>query len=139
MEDDMIKHLIFHSNFDNNLSYVEKQNIVVSNLVNKYNDILQQNGDTKLYICTHLFKSTNINNKFFSAYKRKHNNIIINTEIWKNKYNIPKGREIDAIIDYLIVLDGDSFVGYVSSTYSQFIDKYYFLNNKKSLLNKFIN
>jgi hypothetical protein len=60
--------------------------------------------------------------------------MFINDDEWRTKYTIAHGREIGAIIDYLIALDGEAFLGYNGSTFSKCIHNIYENANKKTQL-----
>lgn len=70
-----------------------------------------------IYIATHLLKSTNKNNWMIDRIREKYKNVVIATP-WRDKFHLPIGREIDALIDYLICIRSDKFIGCGGSTFS---------------------
>ena len=74
----------------------------------------------KIYIASHLGKAKNRNNNIIERIREKYPNIVTVID-WRKHFTVTKGREIDAIIDYLICLDSQKFIGIYWSTYSRFI------------------
>jgi hypothetical protein len=147
MEDDLINHLnnvhinsiendpntecIIPKNERNkfNLKFNPSQSII-----NLYNLKISEYINKKVYISTYLLKNVNVND-FYLINLNKNNKNIIRSYNWREKYrDFLKGREIDAIIDILISIDGENFLGLESSTFSQIISKMYMLNNKNFYL-----
>jgi hypothetical protein len=78
--------------------------------------------EDKIYIATHLLKKDYPNNYVIDLIREKYPNII--TVIpWREQFNLPQGREIDAIIDYLISINNEKFIGIHGSTFSILINK----------------
>jgi hypothetical protein len=74
-----------------------------------------------IYIATHLTKSVNRNDNLIEELRKLYPNIVIRIP-WREKFNIPIGREIDALIDYIICTSSTKFIGCLSSTFSKAID-----------------
>ena len=71
-----------------------------------------------IYIATHLLKSENKNNPIMYDIKRRYPNAVFSIS-WRDKFpNIPIGREIDALVDFLICRGAGRFIGWHQSTFS---------------------
>lgn len=84
-----------------------------------------------IYLATYLLRSENINNSFVYDISRLYPNIKFweSKNYWRNQFpTLINGREIDAIIDYLLCVDSDLFIGYDGSTFSETIT--YVLDSK---------
>lgn len=108
-------------------------------IMNRYYNSMQKifNTHEEIYISTHLLKSQNLNNPIVYEIKTHYPNIKFwNTgESWRTKFpNIPLGREIDAMIDFLICVHAHKFVGYVGSSFSRLVDDMYKYEGKTSIL-----
>ena len=91
----------------------------------------------EIYISTHLLKSDNLNNPIVHQIKTQYPNIKFwnSGESWRTKFNnIPPGREIDAMIDFLICTHATKFIGYVGSSFSRLVDDMYKYEGKISTL-----
>lgn len=77
--------------------------------------------DDHIHICTYLTKNDDKNNWMIEELKKLYPNIRL-TPKWRKKFDLPCGREIDAIIDYMIAIRGRKFLGYTGSTFSMAID-----------------
>ena len=89
-------------------------------------------ADDTIFLATHLLKSKNTNNHLIAEFQKTYPNIIF-TIPWRDKFSdFMKGREIDAIVDYLICLNGEKFIGLYYSTFSRIIGNIYQLNGKVS-------
>ena len=71
---------------------------------------------------SHLLKSDNRNNSYISKIKKLYPNIVTFIP-WRNKFSVPVGREIDAVVDFMICLGAQEFLGYEGSTFSETIHK----------------
>jgi len=123
MEDDAINFGAdkYHNTFEN-INDVHKQIYI-----NEFETL--DKIETQKYICTSLVLSENKNNLFYKVIKKKYNlidknDIIHDFDIFKdNEY---KQRELYGIIDFLIAIDSDYFVGCDWSSFSDSI-----INNHK--------
>jgi hypothetical protein len=106
--------------------------------IDKYNEILLDfyldkinKTDNKIYICSGILDYSNkINLKFYNELTKKNKNICDKRYILIPNY-IKKNRELIAIIDLLMALDSNSFIGCWISSFSQIINAY-FINKSKS-------
>lgn len=89
----------------------------------KYKDTFEKHLDPNdtIFISTHLLKSENMYNYVIGELKLKYPKIVM-TNDWRSKFSsFHLGRDIDALIDYTICMEGSSFIGYGFSTFSQAI------------------
>jgi hypothetical protein len=93
-------------------------------LLNRYLEMMENMflPDSKIYIATHLLKKEYPNNYIIDLIRDKYPNIVTTTP-WRDQINLPQGREIDAIIDYLIATNAQNFVGMHGSTFSILISR----------------
>lgn len=94
------------------------------------------NKQDVIYLSTFLLKGPNKYNYLPLVLKNQYSNVRFWQKpkfYWRNDFkDLIEGREIDAIIDYLICLKADKFVGFNGSTFSEII-KYYFEFHGKSV------
>lgn len=89
-------------------------------LINKYFEVMHNTFDSNdvIYVATHLLKSENKNNFIMTEIQRKYPHAVFSIP-WREHFpNILKGREIDALIDYLICKRAEKFIGLGASTFS---------------------
>ena len=83
-----------------------------------------------IFLATHLLKSNNRNNHLIDRIRITYPNLVYSIP-WRDNFpDFLPGREIDAIIDYLIGINGERFIGLYFSTYSRIIGRIYRLNGK---------
>jgi len=90
-----------------------------------------------IYLCTFLLKAPNQYNFFPGFLKSKYPGVKFWKKpefYWRSHLNLPKGREIDALVDYLICLNSSKFLGYNGSTFSEVIKYYFDEMNKIAIL-----
>lgn len=110
-------------------------------LLKRYFGIMEKmfSPDDKIYLATHLLKADYPNNYVIDLIREKYPNIIVATP-WREHINAPLGREIDAIIDYLIAINAEKFIGMHGSTFSILINKINKSKGKESqLTNPYVN
>jgi hypothetical protein len=105
---------------------------------NKYLDVIPRyfSQSEDIYLCTFLLKKQNQYNFFPNYLKNKYQGMKFwkNPDFyWRNSITVARGREIDALIDYLICLGSSKFLGYNGSTFSEVV-KYYFDDCGKSAI-----
>jgi disulfide oxidoreductase YuzD len=87
--------------------------IATEKIVKSYYDAMSQLFlpiDT-IYIATHLIKSKNKNDWVIGEIEKKYPNCVFSIS-WRDQFpDIPQGREIDALIDYLICRNAEKFIG----------------------------
>jgi hypothetical protein len=119
LEDDFIKHFITAHPY-----YIGKFTVeTFSQLVKKcYLAAFQRHllPTDKIYVATYLLRSPNINNSFTTELKRLYPNMIfVNDVKWRHSNpHVLNGREIDALIDYILCLGANKFIGLDLSTFS---------------------
>ena len=123
---------------DDSINYIrDMSNDICFNTVNdiyknKYIDQLDilTNSNKNIYTCTGLGINHNINNQFYEDLKEKYKLLDKNMYIdIQNNY-----RELFAIIDYIIAVDSEEFIGSDWSSFSLYIYNHHKLNNKKAYL-----
>lgn len=126
LDNDWINHLVSTSE--------TTSNEITNNLFNSYIKAMEKyfSTDDKIYISTHLLKSNNQNNYLIDIIKQKYN--VITSIPWRDNFKLPIEREIDAIIDYLLCINADKFIGYEGSTFSSNIAYLSQSDNKTSVL-----
>lgn len=112
-------------------SFKEYSNIILKRYLQYMKTLFKTNSP--IYIATHLLKSENRNNYIIDEIRKVYPNIVIATP-WRDKFSLPIGREIDAIIDYILCLRSHNFIGMAGSTYSVLISKILTSNGKGSSL-----
>ena len=83
-----------------------------------------------IYLATHLTKSENRMNGAVDELRSQYPKTVILSDWRKDFPNFMKGRDIDAIIDYMICRDADLFIGWHPSTFSRIL-LYWFSCSKK--------
>lgn len=127
LEDDMIKYRPFQ-----NINEYEYGMMVYNQYKEKINQ--HMNPSDIILLSTHLTKSPNLMNFTINDLSKKYSRVVINDQ-WRNVFpDFYKGREIDALIDYLLSLDGIGFIGHHYSTFSQAIKYYYDIHSKENNL-----
>lgn len=93
-------------------------------LLNRYFEKMDKmmKPDSKIYIATHLLKKDYPNNYIINLIRERYPNIVTSTP-WRDHIDLPQGREIDAIIDYLIATNAKNFIGMHGSTFSILINR----------------
>jgi hypothetical protein len=87
-----------------------------------------------IFVSSHLSKSPNIYNYVLDELRSTYPKMTL-TNSWRNMFpKFPQGRDIDALIDYLLCMDAELFVGYGFSTFSQAIKFAYDNKNKLSII-----
>ena len=122
MEDDMLKmfdecHKINPEEYTK--KYMEKYWVFMEELFGKNDDI---------YLATHLCRSENKNNHLPSLIKERYPNVRFweGKDTWRRHYpNFIQGREIDALIDYLMCTKSRKFVGFIPSTFSWAVSNHF--------------
>ena len=74
----------------------------------------------RVYIATYLTKASNKNNYLVDELRTHYPNLLMNVE-WRSVFSLPEGREIDALIDYLVAIRGNKLVGCKGSTFSELL------------------
>lgn len=84
-----------------------------------YTDAMKEimSPEDTCYVCTHLGKSPNRNNYLLDNLREMYPRTIT-CPPWRDKYNLQVGREVDALIDYLVCLRASKFIGVNHSTFS---------------------
>lgn len=102
-------------------------------LMNRYLEHMDKmfSPDDKIYIATHLSKSHYENNYVIDLIREKYPNIIISVP-WREHVSLPLGREVDAIVDFMIGRNALNFIGMHGSTFSILISKVNQARGKKS-------
>ena len=93
-------------------------------IVDSYNNAMSQLFSTydTIFIATHLLKSKNKNDWVMDEIKKKYPNCVHSIP-WRDHFpDIPQGREIDALVDYLICRNAEKFIGIWPSSFSIIID-----------------
>ena len=115
LEDDWINFMITYKN----MSFEQYTRQLLDRYYHAMMNLFSPN-DT-IYLATHLLKAEYRNNHILNEIRTKYPNIVVGIT-WRDDFpNIIKGREIDALIDFLISSQGDKFIGIYSSTYSRII------------------
>ena len=94
-----------------------------------YMSIMFQPTD-KLYIATHLGKGSNRNTFILDELRSLYPNAITYIS-WRDRFELPIGREIDALIDYLICRRSEKFIGTRQSSFSIAVSQMLELDNRK--------
>jgi FkbM family methyltransferase len=125
LEDDLINHGKGELSFE---QYSQ-------NLFDKYAKAMDSlfSKDEIIYIASHLHKGQNKNNYMTDELKQKYPNIIMSIP-WRNLFNLPVGREIDGIIDYLICINAEKFIGLGGSTFSMITGRILTTKNKPIMM-----
>lgn len=128
LEDDWIKAcIVSHGG-----TFEEISDRLIASYNQKMDDVFNPN-DT-IYIATHLLKSENKNNWIMEEIKKKYPNAVF-TIPWRDKFpNVTKGREIDALVDYMICRNAQKFIGLAASTFSLAINTLLIMDNKVSII-----
>lgn len=116
LEDDFVD---YYSAYYNK-NYEEYTKILVTRYLNAMDKIFKP--EDKIYIASHLSKKDYPNNYVIDSIKEKYPNIISNIN-WRDEINLPQGREVDAIVDYLISMKAEKFIGIHGSTFSIILSK----------------
>ena len=114
LEDDIIKLRPFKDISE--LEYGES-------VYNKYKDLFKAffNPEDTIFVATHLLKSENRYNYIIDELKTIYPKMVM-TNDWRSEFpNFHLGRDIDALIDYILCLESSFFIGYGFSTFSQAI------------------
>lgn len=76
-----------------------------------------------IFVSTHLGKTEDENNWVLDDLKTKYS--IKTSHGWREKgFSLPQGREINAIVDYIICLNSTNFIGIHGSTFSSFVTRF---------------
>lgn len=110
LEDDMIK---FRTETSGDKEFGEKQR---QSFIGRIKELFS--SEDKLFIATDLGKSENRYNNVLEQLLIDYPNARTSKGWREHHPGIPVGRELDAIIDYLICRDGEFFLGDSSSTFS---------------------
>lgn len=121
---------------DDALNFMQQQN---SNLtkeqindlhIKKYNDEFNylKHVNSKIYICSSLLISNNINNDLYKILKKNHNLLDKNDFVTDKDFN--NNREIFGIIDYIIAKDSIYFIGADWSSFSMYINEHHLFYKK---------
>lgn len=89
--------------------------------------------DIPIYICTGLGKSPNVNDPLLEHIKQKYPRALTSRP-WRMIYDLPEGREIDAIVDYIIGTSAHMMIGDGKSTFSLAIACMMKAQNKQYIL-----
>jgi len=118
MEDDIIHFMKQDFNYDNDFTNKYYKGL--------YNEELEKMVGQKVFICTGLGLSENMNNNYYEEIKNKYNLVD------KHQYmdNFYKYRELHAIIDLIIAKESDYFVGGNISTFSYVVILHFNSKNK---------
>jgi len=73
----------------------------------------------QIFVATHLTKSPNEMNSSFQHLRQIYPSIVMSSGWRENFPSFYKGRDIDALVDYLICRDAESFLGFSYSTFSR--------------------
>lgn len=127
IEDDAIKHFAYF----HNLTIDEYNKVLLDYYTNKIN-----NQDKKMYICSGILNYSNtINFNFYNKLLNDNNTICDKRNIIISDF-IKHNRELIAIVDLLISLDSENFVGCWVSSFSQIINASFKIKNKQTNLFK---
>jgi hypothetical protein len=105
-------------------------------LYNKFLEFIRTRFDPKcrIYIATHLGKGEHQYNFLLKRLKETLHNITDQIH-WRTHFpEILPGREVDALVDYLICKDSDDFVGIWESTFARTIHNVRVKHNQKSFI-----
>jgi hypothetical protein len=91
---------------------------LLSNYFKKMEDIFSSNDN--IYLATHLLKLSHANNYMIDIIKLKYPNMVTNIP-WRNNFNLHIGREIDALVDYIICINSEKFLATSGSTFSAIV------------------
>ena len=127
LEDDVIVH------WSSQLNRGSKE--VSLYMMGAYDGILRQNfsKEDEIFVCSALDKSRNLNDYYLKDLKRRYR--IIKTDRLYDDIPI-NGREVCAIIDFLIALKATRFVGVRHSSFSRLVKKKRSSMNKESIIIK---
>jgi hypothetical protein len=112
LEDDWIN----FSKHDKN--FTQHSEDLFGRYLDKMNETFE--SDDKIYLATHLLKSSNVNNSMVDRIKDRYKNLVPMIS-WRDVFDMPVGREIDALVDYIICINANKFIGTVGSTFSAVI------------------
>lgn len=129
LEDDWINHQIATSS--SKLSFEEHSQIIWE----KYCEAMARmfTPQDKIFIATYLNKTVQRNNHYIDQIRLLYPNAITATP-WRENFNLPTGREIDAIIDFMICRNGEKFIGLGGSTFSVLTAQIIHSNGKETIL-----
>ena len=102
----------------------------INNLhIKKYDDELNylKHINSKIYICSSLLITNNINNDVYKFLKEKYKLLDKNDFIIDKEFN---NREIYGIIDYIIAKDSIYFIGADWSSFSMYINEHHLFYKK---------
>jgi len=89
--------------------------------------------EDRIYVATHLTKGKNRNDYLVQELRDLYPNIIIGID-WRNHFDLPVGREVDGLIDYLCSIRAEKFVGCNVSTFSTAIADNLIAQGKSAIL-----
>ena len=95
-------------------------------ILNRYFEFMAKmfSPHDKIYIATHLLKAQYPNNYVIDLIREKYPNIVTSVP-WREHITLPSGREIDAIVDYLICANAQKFIGMHGSTFSILLGQFH--------------
>jgi hypothetical protein len=131
-----VVHLRLEDDWINSRSNEGKFEEVTNKLITSYNKTMDSlfKSDDIIYVATHLLKSDNKNNWFMKEFKEKYPRSVFSIPWRDNFLNITQGREIDALVDYIICRGSQKFIGLAASTFSIAINTLLKMDNKVSIL-----
>lgn len=128
LEDDFIAH--------NTAYYGHAFEKYTTVLLNRYLEAMRKvfSSEDKIYLATHLLKASYINNYVINLIREEFPNIVT-TVPWRTQVNLPLGKQVNAIVDYLISLDAKKFVGMHGSDFSILISR---IRGSSQLINSYV-
>jgi len=119
LEDDMLNHLFKRED--------EREQYALQ-LLNVYKDLLEPHKDRQIFLATGLVKSPNSYNWVPDKLREEFPGIVL------RDHDREDGREINAIVDFLLCLKATDFIGYSRSTFSELLGDLFSASGKSSLL-----
>jgi hypothetical protein len=120
LEDDMINHIIGSFYKGCNKTFDECSKILIDRYFRAIQELCPP-GST-IYVATYLSKSNNANNHVLNRLRQMYPKTNLCPTDWRKQFpSFPQGREIDAIVDYIISTRATKFIGMDISTFSESI------------------
>ena len=132
LEDDWIRHSIKHiKNSKGKRKFRRQTRRLYKAYMGRMAKVFK--SDDVIYVATHLLKSKNRNNNLMLEIRSKYPNMISNID-WRQKFKLPNGREIDALVDYMICINSNKFIGMSGSTFSSMVSQIMSYKNKPIIM-----
>lgn len=112
LEDDWLDHLMSVTGIYN-IEY--HSGIICENYLKAINE--KFSPDDTIFIATYLTRSKNRNTWIIDKIRERFPKVTLALP-WREKFNLPIGREIDAFIDYMICINAEFLIGINGSTFS---------------------